>query len=235
MQSIEIELDDSELALCARIAKDREDNALGFLLERGYIPKFKGKPIEIGTQEGDSLVKQEVEIHRQGVTGELAFCKHFDLYFPNRMRRGKYRASTDELVWEGNPKDADVGDDIEIRTIGKTAGVVNVKERDNPNFNVVGLRRLNEMSSRFRVLGYYPVGEAQQQYDWKLDEPYRVFQVPIELLLPIEQLPFEGRTLGEYERERRSLTFIRKDSPYLRSLFIPEYIDWSNVEVEIEE
>lgn len=228
-----VELDDAELELCGRIAKDREKYALDYIQEQGWKRKLNGKEIEYGTAEWDALVEKEQHIHLKGVTGELAFCKHFDIRFPNRMRRWTFSLATEEVEWIGDPKNADVSSDVEIRTIGTGIGMVNVKERDNPKFNVVALRKLNEVSSRFRILGYFPVGEAQKHSDWKTVPPYSGFAVPIEMLRPIELLPFEGRTLGEYECERRSAILRRDESPYVASLFISEYIDWNQGDVTL--
>ena len=198
-----ISLNDTELSFCMRVAKEREHFALGYALERGWTPKFKGQDIEMGTAEGDKFIAEEEEIHRVGVTGELAFCKHFDINYPNRMRRAFYNYATNDVEWTGDTKDADVGENIEVRTIGSGIGILNVKENDNPSFNVVGLRKLNAESSLFRILGFYPVRGAQDRADWKASPPYKGYCVPIEMLHPIELLPFEGQTLAEYECERR--------------------------------
>src|ERR1022692_631184 len=101
----QILLNEDELAFCPRMGNRREHAAIGYALQYELDPLPRHPDVEFGTPEGDAQIKKEEEIHFQGVAGELAFCKAFDIYYPSRLRDAKYSWQEDDAVWSGNPKD----------------------------------------------------------------------------------------------------------------------------------
>jgi hypothetical protein len=137
-------LNEAELAFCRDMANRREDAAIGYALQWGLDPFPHHPNIQFGTPSGDLQIEAEKKIHFQGVAGELAFCKAFDIYYPNRLREARYNWDADDAVWSGDPKEADVSHDVEVRSVSSHAGFVCIKEKDNPSFNVAVIRRLKE-------------------------------------------------------------------------------------------
>jgi len=217
------------------MASRREDAAIGYAMERGQPPFPKHPSVVFGTAEGEILVRDELEIHFKGVTGELAFCKAFDIYYPNRLRESRYSYVEDNPVWNGEPKDADVEDDIEIRSVGLNAKNVCIKKNDNPSFNVVVVRRLSEDCSRHEILGFHPVSDAKTE-EWHSNDWCVGYKLPLAELRPIDDLPFKGQTLASYEaRKAEGSAVSGEGSPYYSSLVVNGAIDLNDCAVEFSD
>jgi hypothetical protein len=221
-------LDELELTFCRHMGNRREDAALGYVLKDGGDP-FRHLPgVEFGEPSGDARIKGERQIHFQGVAGELAFCKAFDIYYPNRLRDAHYSYIEDDAVWSGDPKDADVSDDIEVRSVGPHAKFVCVKKNDNRSFNVVVVRRLRDDCSEFDILGYRSVGEVMDG-ERKTSDWCNGYMLPLADLKSIESLTFAGAPLSEYEAAQE-LREQEKSSPYRTSLIVHGAVEMTDVE-----
>ena len=217
----EVLLNERELNFCRRVGDRRERAALGWALQDGRDPFPRHPGIDFGTPAGDARIEEEKRIHFLGVAGELAFCKAFDIYYPNRLRDAQWNYEKDDVEWRGDPKDADVADNIEVRSVGISAQFVCIKSNDNPSFNVVVVRRLTDDASSLRVLGFYPVREAKTP-DRKSDDWWcQGYKLLLSQLRPINDLPFGQGTLGSSDAVQRDKMYWNRDSPYMGFDVVP--------------
>ena len=148
-------------------------NASNVGVQRQYESDKKGSKFSEGFTEDE---KTALTIHIEGAMGEVCVAKALNLYFEGTVN---------------TYGQADIGDDIGVRTVTKENYGLLIYEKDNPEYFYYLVKGT---APNFRVCGWLRGGDAKQD---KYLAPYvsktkNIWRVPESDLNPMSMMPPRG-------------------------------------------